>query len=217
MNQLLAVGQDDKVTRVRVGSVGRLVLAHQYCRNVSSDSTDSFIFTVDDPPLLLERFICLCVVRFCARHFYSPMLCRTKVRPRKLSKLQEIPSHQVAKRIKITQRQGREFRLSRENQQGSTRKQTKEFQRFPLHRTAKAVVSNPKIVRTCFFAFLGRFQTYKSPILTTLTSWENPYLPANLWLIHAVQGTQFQPFWSLHANPIQNQIVSGHDFCVGTL
>ena len=60
--KLLTVCKDNEVAGVFIGCVSRLVLAHQDSRNVSRDTSNGFVFAIDDPPLLFESVVCLCVV-----------------------------------------------------------------------------------------------------------------------------------------------------------
>ena len=60
--KLLTVCKDNEIAGVFIGCVGWLVLAHQDSRNVGRDTSNGFVFTIDDPPLLFERVVFLCVV-----------------------------------------------------------------------------------------------------------------------------------------------------------
>ena len=62
VDQLFTVRQHNEIARVFVRGISWLVLAHQDSCNIRGDATNNFIFTIDDPPILLERFVSLCVV-----------------------------------------------------------------------------------------------------------------------------------------------------------
>lgn len=57
--KFFAIREDDEVTRIFICGVSRLVLAHQDHRNIGCDTTNGFVFTIDDPPLLIELCVSL--------------------------------------------------------------------------------------------------------------------------------------------------------------
>ena len=69
---LVSIDDDDKVARVHMGGVLRLVLALQNLSSLGGHTTENLILSVDDDPLALN-LTGLCMIRL---HCFPPIDCR---------------------------------------------------------------------------------------------------------------------------------------------